>query len=261
MIRAAGLPILTFHTLDESSAVTSLPPRVFRRGIESLRARGFRTVALDDVVASLRRGTELPSRAVVMTFDDGYRSVYDEAFPVLQEHGMTATVFVTVGASGSTSDRLPPFEGRAMLAWSEIREMHRAGLAIGAHTLTHPDLTRLPTARVDAELRASKAVIEDRVGAEVTSFAYPKGRFDARSHALARELFASACSDALGLVGPRSDLWALERVETFYLRGERRIRLLASRWLPDYLRILDIPRRLRRRATTWIEGRRPPADA
>jgi peptidoglycan/xylan/chitin deacetylase (PgdA/CDA1 family) len=146
-----------------------------------------------------------------------------------------------------------------MLAWSEIREMQRAGLAVGAHSLTHRDLTRLSTAVVDAELRGSKAAIEDRLGAAVTCFAYPYGRFDARSHALARTLFASACSDALGLVGPRSDPWALERVDTYYLRSERRVGLMASRWLPHYLRVLDVPRRLRRRALRamrWAEARR-----
>ncbi|MGH7894135.1 MAG: polysaccharide deacetylase family protein [Candidatus Binatia bacterium] len=259
-MRAAGLPILTFHALDDGSDVCALPPRVFRRCVERLRAGGFRTVALDDVVACLRRGGELPRRAVVITFDDGYRSVYDEAFPVLCEHGMTATVFLTVGPPGSTSDRLPALEGRPMLAWSEIREMQRAGLTVGAHTLTHPDLTRLSAARVDVEMGRSKAVIEDRLGTAVTSFAYPYGRFDARSHALARALFASGCSDALGVVGPQSDPWALERVDTYYLRSEGRMGLVPSRWLPYYLRALDVPRRLRRRAVRWIERRMPPAD-
>ena len=259
-MRATGLPIFAFHALDHGRDVCGLPPLVFRRGVERLRARGFRTVALDDVVDGLRRGGEVPRRAVVITFDDGYRSVYDEAFPVLREHGMTATIFLTVGPPGSTSDRLPTLEGRPMLAWSEIREMQRAGLAVGAHTLTHPNLTRLSTARADTEMRTSKAIIEDRLGTAVTCFAYPSGRFDARSHALARALFASACSDALGFVGPRSDPWALERIDTYYLRGERRIGLVTSRWLPSYLRALDVPRRLRRRAMTWVERRTPPAD-
>jgi peptidoglycan/xylan/chitin deacetylase (PgdA/CDA1 family) len=254
-MRAVGLPIFTFHALDDQSDLCGLAPRVFRRGVERLRACGFRTVALDDVVEALRHGAELPRRTVVITFDDGYRSVYDEAFPVLREHGMTATVFLTVGPPGSATDRLPTREGRPMLAWSEIREMQRAGLTVGAHSLTHQDLTRLSAARVDDELRTSKAIIEDRLGTAVTSFAYPYGRFDARSHALARALFASGCSDALGLVGPRSDPWALERIDTYYLRSERRIGLAASRWLPHYLRALNVPRRLRRRALGWVERR------
>jgi hypothetical protein len=75
VMRAAGLPILTFHALDDRADVCALPPRVFRRGVERLRARGFRTVALDDVADCVRRGDALPPRAVVITFDDGYRAL------------------------------------------------------------------------------------------------------------------------------------------------------------------------------------------
>lgn len=257
-MRPAGVPIFTFHSLDSRRDLCAMPPGVFRRGIERLHARGFRTVTLDEVVARLRRAGELPRRAVVLAFDDGYRSVYDEAFPILREHGMTATLFLTVGRPGTTGDRLPELQGRPMLAWPEIREMQGAGFGVGAHSLTHPDLTCLSTAEVDDEIRTSKAIIEDRLGTSVTSFAYPGGRFDARSHALARELFASACSDALGLVGPRSDPWALERVETYYMRGMRRIGLMASDWLPHCLRVLAVPRGLRRRAVNAMRSAGAP---
>ena len=247
-MRAGSLPILTFHTLDDRPAVVAFPPHVFRRGIERLRAAGRRPVALDAVADQLQRGDALPSGAFVLTFDDGYRTVYDEAFPVLQAAGMSATVFLTIGEGpGAAGGRLPALDGRPMLAWSEIREMQRAGFAFGAHTLTHRDLTRLPAADVLTEMRASKETIEDRLGTAVTCFAYPFGRHDARCRALARELFQCACSDALGLVGARSDPWALERVETYYLRTARRFDLAFGPWLPHVLRVIDVPRRLRRR--------------
>jgi peptidoglycan/xylan/chitin deacetylase (PgdA/CDA1 family) len=239
-------PVFTFHALDDRRDVCAFPPDVFRRGVARLRAAGVRTVALDAVGDCVRRGVEPPADAAVLTFDDGYRSVYDEAFPVLREAGMTATVFLTVGRRGDAGERLPALEGRAMLAWSEIREMQRAGFAIGAHTRTHRDLTRLAASEIDDEMRGSKQAIEDRLGTAVSCFAYPFGRHDVRSRALARALFGCACSDALGLVTRRSDPWALERVETFYLRGDRRFAIALTRWLPPYLRLLDGPRRLRR---------------
>lgn len=242
-----GLPILTFHALDERRAVCALPPRVFRRSIERLRASGRRGIAVDEVADRVRRGLALPPAAMAITFDDGYRSVYEVAFPILRAAGLTATVFLTVGPPNARGDRLPSLQGRTMLGWSEIREMHRHGVSFGAHTLTHPDLTRLATADVDREMRTSKAIIEDRLGAAVSCFAYPYGRHDERSRALARELFASACSDALGLVRSGSDPWALERVDAYYLRTDRRFAVAIGRWLPLYLRLLDVPRRLRRR--------------
>ena len=254
-MRARRLPVVTFHALDDRRDVCALPPPVFRRGVERLRARGYRTLALDDVADRVRRGLAFPDDALVVTFDDGYRSVYDEAFPILRDAGMTATVFLTVGAGGASEDRLPSLGGRSMLSWREIREMHQEGFAFGAHTLTHPDLTRLPAPEVEAEMRASKATIEDRLGTAVRCFAYPYGRHDARSRALAREHFTCACSDALGLVSGRSDPWALERVEAYYLRTDRRFATLPTRWLPHYLRVLDVPRRLRRRVTAPFERR------
>jgi peptidoglycan/xylan/chitin deacetylase (PgdA/CDA1 family) len=142
-----------------------------------------------------------------------------------------------------------------MLSWPEIREMQRAGIGFGAHTLTHPDLTKLPEAQVEDEMRASKAMIEDRLGTAAACFAYPYGRYDERSYALARRLFTCACSDALGLVSPRSDPWALERVDTYYLRTERRFAVALTRWLPHYLRVLNVPRRLRRRGAAALRRR------
>jgi peptidoglycan/xylan/chitin deacetylase (PgdA/CDA1 family) len=252
---AGRLPILTFHALDDRPAVGAIAPPIFRRGVERLRAAGYRTVGLGEVAEQVRQGRDLAPAAVAITFDDGYRSVYEEAFPVLQAHDMTATVFLTVGAPGSGGDQLPAFEGRPMLGWREIGEMHRAGITFGAHTLTHPDLTRLAQAQVETEMRASKEMIEDRLGASVPCFAYPYGRHDERSRALARRLFTCACADTLGLVSRHSDPWALERVDAYYLRTDRRFAVVLTRWLPHYLHMLNVPRRLRRRMARALARR------
>jgi peptidoglycan/xylan/chitin deacetylase (PgdA/CDA1 family) len=238
-----------FHTLEESRSDISFSPALFRRGLGGLRARGYRTLSLQQVVDGLRPG-EFPERALAITFDDGYRTVYEEAFPALQERGLSATVFLTVGSGGAgTADaRLPSWKGRDMLSWGEIREMHRAGLHFGAHTLSHPDLTRLRVEQVEAEMRDSKATIEDALGAAVTCFAYPYGRLDARSQAVAREHFFCACSTRLRCVTAGSDPYDLERVDAYFLHAERLFGLIASRSFPWYIGAIDVARRLRRAA-------------
>jgi peptidoglycan/xylan/chitin deacetylase (PgdA/CDA1 family) len=246
---STSLPVLTLHAIEDGSSTISFPPRLFRHGMARLHERGFRTLPLLDVVGDLRRRQPLPSQSLVITFDDGYRSVYEEAFPVLQEHRMSATIFLAVGKPGPARfpwQRLPSLEGRSMLSWAEIREMHRWGIAMGAHTLTHQDLTRLPVQRAEAEMRDSKATIEDALGAPVECFAYPHGRHDAPSRALARRYFFCACGDRLGLLRPGSDPYALERVETYYLTTARLFDLVPTRWLPWYLRVRSLPRALRR---------------
>lgn len=101
----------------------------------------YRTPNLSETVDRLRRGVPFPDRSFVITFDDGYRSVYDEAFPILRRYGMSATVFLTVGEKRKIKQtgRLPSLYKRSMLNWREAREMQQAGFTFGAHTCTHPD--------------------------------------------------------------------------------------------------------------------------
>ena len=242
------LPILTFHALEDRAAVIAVPPRVFAQGLARLHKRGYRTLSLLEAVECLRRNKPFPDRAFVITFDDGYQTVYEEAFPVLQRYGMSATVFLTVGARGTAkpADRLPVLSGRAMLSWGEIWEMRRGGIEFGAHTLTHPDLTRVPFDQVEAEVHDSKVILEDTLGAPVASFAYPYGRYDDRSRELARQHFTCACSDQLGLLTAASDPYALERVDAYYLRTDRLFNVMVTRLFPWYIRARSIPRRIRR---------------
>jgi peptidoglycan/xylan/chitin deacetylase (PgdA/CDA1 family) len=239
---------LTFHAIDDQQSVISFSPRLFRRTMAGLFQRGFRTLDLLEVVDRLKRRAPFPDRSLVITFDDGYQSVFKEAWPVLARYGMCATVFLTVGDLDKTEagTRLPPLHGRTMLSWAEIREMHSAGIAVGAHTLTHVDLTQAPLDQIETEIRQSKRAIEEALGTSVESLAYPYGRFDQRSLAIARQHFACACTDKMGLVSPTSDHHALERVDAYYLRSDRLFGLVASGLFPLYVAAVSVPRRIRR---------------
>lgn len=241
-------PVLTFHAVDDRSSIISFPPALFERGMARLKKSGYRTLSFLQVVDHVRRGHVFPKRALALTFDDGYQSVYDEAFPILQRHGFSATVFLTVGKNGSRGDgeRLPSMCDRTMLSWREIREMQRCGIEFGAHTLTHPDLTRLSSKLAESEIRDSKAVIEDALSIPVTSFAYPYGRYDHRSREIVSHHFFCACSDRLGLLRSSSDLYAMERVDAYYLRSERLFSLMSSTLFPLYVKARSVPRRIRR---------------
>ena len=240
------LPILTFHAIDGCRSVISLTPEVFRSSMAKLFESGYRTLSLLETVDCLHRDTPFPDRSLVITFDDGFQSVYGKAFPVLQRYGMSATVFLTVGEKAvvKAADRLPSLDMRPMLSWGEIREMQQNGIAFGAHTLTHPDLIHLPTERIEAEVGKSKAIIEDALGTPVACFAYPDGRFDYRSREIVRQYFACACSDKLGLVTAGSHPYALERVDSYYLRTNRLFDVMLTGLFPSYVLARGIPRQL-----------------
>ena len=243
-----AIPVLTFHAIEERESVISISPHVFRRGIARLQQHGYQTLSLLKAADFIRSGQPFPERSIVITFDDGYQSVYENAFPVLQRHGMSATVFLAVGdrPGANFSDRLPPLENRNMLSWDEIREMQRYGIDFGAHTLTHPDLTCMAGPQLETEIYGSKVMIEDTLGTHITSFAYPYGRFNHRCRALVQKHFACACSDRLGLVNVHSDLFALKRVDAYYLRTDRLFGIMLTGFFPWYLGVRNLPRRLKR---------------
>jgi hypothetical protein len=242
---ATALPILTFHALDTAAAVISCAPSVFAHGMAILHARNYRAIRLTEALACLQQQEPFPDRAFVLTFDDGFQTVYTAGFPVLQRYGMPATVFLTVGASPNSA-RLPDREGRAMLSWSEIREMQAGGFDFGAHTLTHPDLTQLPADQIAREMSLSKAAIEQVLGSAVTSFAYPFGRYDDQSRRMAQQYFGCACADTLGFLSRRSDVYALERVDGYYLRTPRLFGLTVTALFPWYVSARNVPRQARR---------------
>ena len=249
---ASLLPILTFHAFDNQSSVISFPPKVFRRGIAKLYENGYRTMSLLDAADCLRMGKSFPERSLVITFDDGYQTLYQVAFPILQDYGMSATVFLTVGEKGEMmpDTRLPSLNGRSMLSWYEILEMHQWGIDFGAHTLTHPDLTRLPVDRIENEIVESKRIIENALSAPVVCFAYPYGHYNHQSRELVRQHFVCACSDNLGLIHAGSNLYALERVDAYYLHTERLFDLMLTGLYPWYIKVLSIPRWVRRALQT-----------
>ena len=242
------LPVLTFHALDDQPSVISFSPEVFRCGMAKLHENGYRTMSLSEAVNCLRRRKPFPAQSFVITFDDGYQTVYEFAFPVLQDYAMTATIFLTVGKNRrrNLEERLPQLESRFMLSWQEIREMQRHGMEFGAHTCTHPDLTCLPMDQIKAEICDSKKIIEDSLGFSVTSFAYPYGQFNDSIRKLVQEHFACASSDNLGFVTARSDLYTLKRIDAYYLRTDRLFNLMLTRWFPWYIQMRHIPRWVQR---------------
>lgn len=247
---ASYLPIINFHSIDDDGSTISFSPRKFQRGMSRLDERGFQTLTLRQVMDCLENRKPFPERSFLMTFDDGFQTVYDQAYPVLQRYGMTATVFLTVGMHTVTdpSRRLPPHEGHSMLSWREIVEMQQEGIDFGAHTMTHPDLTEVAPDRWEEEIVGSQRIIEDVLGAEVSAFSYPHGRFNRRIREIVQCHFACACSVKLNVVTLRSDPHALERIDAYYyLNRNWLFDLVRTRMLPWYVGLRGVPRRCRNR--------------
>ena len=214
------LPILTFHSIDVSDSVVSMSPNDFAGHINTLAVRGWQSCTISQVLKWRQRG-DLPHRTVAITFDDGYRNVSEVALPVLREVGFTATVFVTAGRCGS-DNRWPGQPAQVptlpMLSWDEVSALSREGWEIGAHGVTHRPLPAIDTAEAVHELEESRRLLSQRVGSEVTSFAYPYGAHNTGVRELVRQVYQAACGTRLDWVKSDSDILALPRIDAYYLR-------------------------------------------
>lgn len=179
----AGLPVLVYHKVGYPPRGSKLKklwvtPAQFRRHIRYLLRRGYNTVLFSDLEAAFRGRKPLLPNPVLVTFDDGYRNNYSEAFPVLRETGAKANIFLVCASVGKANTWHDPSTEPwvDMMDWDMIKEMAASGLVeFGSHTMTHPDLPRIAADEAVWEIRESKKRLEEKTGSAITAFAYPYG--------------------------------------------------------------------------------------
>jgi len=241
-VSRAKYVVLTYHRVGTEGVplYCTLPRHMFAEQMAYL-ARHFRVISIQQMVEEMRDPDRV-GQAVAITFDDGYVGTYSEAFPVLRDYGLPATLYLTAGAVESGEalwyDRiflqfqkagsqlhvsldvprtycLRGFEDRinaaaevvgylrtlpdderqrwctefdaavplgesevrgAMMSWEQARIMQRGGISFGAHTMTHPVVSRLSSGALIDELKGSKALIEEKLDSAVDHFAFPFGK-------------------------------------------------------------------------------------
>lgn len=201
------IPILMYHVVTAPKAGETYPelwtPRErFAATMDLLAQRGYRGVTIEQVRRTWDGGPGLPAKPIVVTFDDGYLSQYTHAKPVLRRLGWPGVLYLegkNLGPGGLTT--------------RQVKAMVAAGWEVGAHTLTHPDLTTVDDARLTQELEGSRALLRERLGVPVTAFCYPAGRNDARVRAAVKAAgFTTATTVEPGIASPKDDPFALPRI-------------------------------------------------
>lgn len=223
-LSVSGVPILTYHSLDESQSPISMAPSSFRKQMRYLKDHGFTTITLSDFVESLKSEGLFPEKPFVLTFDDGFKNVYEIAFPILYDLDFTATVFLVTDYMDQTSsweagekikkvgvDRLP------LLSWDEVEEMHRHGFAFASHGSRHLHLTQLDPAQMCKDIEMSKRIIEDKLEAPCRLFCYPYGDFDESVRRIVQKTgFEGAVTTRFGRNSKNTDPYALRRIGSAY---------------------------------------------
>jgi peptidoglycan/xylan/chitin deacetylase (PgdA/CDA1 family) len=254
MFQSKSIAVLTYHSVDESGSVLSISPRLFVEQMNVLHQLGIKVLPLSEVRNLVRSGGPTEP-VVVITFDDGFRSVYQDAFPVLERYGFPATVFLVTdycGKANSWPGQPIYIERNALLEWGEIKEMSTKGITFGSHTRTHPDLTKISPRHAEEELTGSKKRIEDVTGCPVDTCAYPYGAYNTIVKQLTQNHFTGGCSTHLGFVQSGCDLFALERLDMYYLRQPVLFQRLFAPEFAAYVRFRRTARDLRRLMPGWI---------
>ena len=235
----AVLPVLMYHSIGP------VPPGSRRRAIHvaerafalqmwMLRQLGWQGVGIGEAMPWLVGGMPLPPKVCVITFDDGFANTVSTALPVLLEHGHRATCYVVASRIGQDNGwsrevlgvTSPLADAHALRRWTE------AGMELGAHTLTHPYLTRLSDGALNEEVAGGRRRLQDLFDLPIDQFCYPYGDHDARVvEAVGAAGFVGATTTVRGRARPLCDPLRIPRVHVLNQHGPIQfLAKLLSRW-------------------------------
>jgi peptidoglycan/xylan/chitin deacetylase (PgdA/CDA1 family) len=175
--RTLRVPILMYHYISVPPASAgavrrdlSVTTERFEAQLQYLRDAGYTGITLDDLAMALETGAPLPDRPIILTFDDGYRDHYYNAYPLLQKYGFPGTFFLITSFLDNGREEY--------LTWDQVTEMHAGGMEFGAHGYTHDDLRNRSVDYLVWQMLGPRQAIEERIGEPVHWFCYPSGYYD-----------------------------------------------------------------------------------
>ncbi|HVF30766.1 MAG TPA: polysaccharide deacetylase family protein [Pyrinomonadaceae bacterium] len=175
-------PVLLYHKIDRPSADVKIrgaytTPRRFQRQMSYLKRSGYHFVTASKLVERYVNEGKFPERTVCVTFDDGWKDNYLNAYPILKELRIPATIFIVAGCVGKTSAQVTA-EGegpREHMSADDLREMSKGGIEFGSHSMNHQLMDRIDESEIDHEVTGSKSLLEELLQTECPVFAYPAG--------------------------------------------------------------------------------------
>ena len=211
------VPILMYHRVGDSpsnsiyhqgvhhESLNAVSVKVFDRQMAYLKNNGYTVISLADLVEGFHKSRMFDRKTAVITFDDGYKDNYTNAFPILKKYDLPATVFV-ISDSVGTAD---------FMTWEQLKEIDKAGFKVGSHTRRHAYLPDLggDISRLEDEIINSKKILEEKLGQPVLFFSYPSGGFgDSIKEVIKKAGYVGACATNRGYDRFNRDVYELKRI-------------------------------------------------
>jgi len=207
--------IITFHSIDNSDSVLSYKSASFADLIRSLSESDIPILNLNELL------NPTVTKGVSITFDDGMKSVFTEALPILRDFDIPAHLYLTTSVINKNNQwatqpsGAPYFE---MLSWDEIEELHSSGIYIESHTNTHPDMRQLNYSELENECSLSDNLIEQRLGRRPEHFAYPYGYSNKVVNDYVRNRYKTTVTTEFRILSDNDDSARLPRLDSYYLQ-------------------------------------------
>lgn len=184
------IPIIYYHRVakdinDAGKHGIFVTEKQFEDHLRYLENEGYKTITFEEALQIKKNCT--PGKFVIITFDDGYEDNYTLAFPLLKKYGFTAIIFLVAGLEYNLWDEQSNEPKLKMMNRQQILEMMDYGIEFGSHTLSHADLSKLSDEKIKAELADSKKILEEKLGREISSFAFPYGNCNEAAKRIAKE--------------------------------------------------------------------------
>jgi len=233
------LTILMYHRIEELPgdavhATNFVEPAQFAAQLSALSRWGYTSVTFDDWLAYRAGKQALPRRPVIITFDDGYRSLRDIAWPIVKTHGFGATTFLVSALVGGTNRWDADKRPAPLLDASDVRALRMDGMRFGSHGRTHRPLARIPLADAEEELGRSRGELEALLGEPVRVFSYPYSNQSGAVRRAARAAGYTAAVRGRGRMNSRRvDPLGLRRIKVDFGTSLPALRwtLFRERWL------------------------------
>jgi len=216
------VPVIQYHMIDRPTPASQVrggftPPERFAKQMAYLKTHGYEFLTASELIEFYIGEGCFPARGIAITFDDGCRDAYTNAFPVLRDLEIKATMFIVPSCIGKTDSKTLA-EGepaRPHLSRNEILEMSKSGIEFGSHTMNHRLLHKIPLRDVEYEVVESKRYLEDLLRKPCKTFAYPAGYYSEEVEHVV-EAAGHICAFST-IYGPKNriDLFALNRIEIF----------------------------------------------
>lgn len=227
------VPILMYHYVevvkdkrDTTRQSLDIVPSIFEDQIVTLQNDGYSFLTAGELGEVLDGKRALPTKSVVLTFDDGYRDFYTDVFPILQKHQVKATSYIIAGFIG----------GENYMTADQIASVSASGLVeIGGHTIDHPSLKGMSFARAEVEVTKGRQLLQQAFHVPVVSFAYPYGTFDEQAIDIVKQAgYTTAVSTIPGIEENQADRFFIFRVRPGYRTGQSLLNYLQQTSFKPY---------------------------